>query len=424
MEFGFNKQKSIWEFLIEYEKFRSQKEKEGFDKTYIEEKCELFSGYEFTNEKYEKYWGGDKDYIDKHLGIAKYVEPIFREIRRRPHDRELYLSRMPSYALVQIVGACKNKFEDGKVSFTEADMAQSFIASADNIADHYFKEPEFTDSSDTIDVGKLISKYPDVIVTLGSKVVKTLTTPIPVNAKHIAVMEPASKQISVVQIHKNIVGNGLDREHLSYFDIHVFEAVMSLYENGNKKITLPMIYKMVMGRPDQRMTSSKIHDYKNSEIFEAVIKLLNYRVLHQGTSEYYSGHILNGSVHLINGQVVFTIAGESDCYKEMLQSSEVTKIPLDEVMIEDMSYSRIRIALKSYLLHEIVNVKDLGKRSISINIEAILDATMLEEKKHLSSFRKTQRENTILILNNFIKNGFISEYEIKGKLWTSAKIKW
>ena len=229
---------------------------------------------------------------------------------------------------------------------------------------------------------------------------------------------------------KNVVLSG--RKELEPFDRDVHDAIVSLYVGGNELITPQMIYQVLTGNPNVRLTGNR-----QKEISESITKCMFTRVdldASEDAKAYgfenlkYQGSLIAAEkiTAKLNGQVTeaLRVFRPPILYEYADKKNQIARFDI-KLLNTPVNKTREIITLQGYLQRRIVAMKGskLSKNILydtiysQIQIEAETDGAL---KKKKSKIREQIRE----ILNDWKAKEFIKDYkeETRGRELYSIKI--
>lgn len=229
---------------------------------------------------------------------------------------------------------------------------------------------------------------------------------------------------------KNVVLSG--RKELEPFDRDVHDAIVSLYVGGNELITPQMIYQVLTGNPNVRLTGNR-----QKEISESITKCMFTRVdldASEDAKAYgfenlkYQGSLIAAEkiTAKLNGQVTeaLRVFRPPILYEYADKKNQIARFDI-KLLNTPVNKTKEIITLQSYLQRRIVAMKGskLSKNILydtiysQIQIEAETDGAL---KKKKSKIREQIRE----ILNDWKAKEFIKDYkeETRGRELYSIKI--
>ena len=229
---------------------------------------------------------------------------------------------------------------------------------------------------------------------------------------------------------KNVVLSG--RKELEPFDRDVHDAIVSLYVGGNELITPQMIYQVLTGNPNVRLTGNR-----QKEISESITKCMFTRVdldASEDAKAYgfenlkYQGSLIAAEkiTAKLNGQVTeaLRVFRPPILYEYADKKNQIARFDI-KLLNTPVNKTKEIITLQGYLQRRIVAMKGskLSKNILydtiysQIQIEAETDGAL---KKKKSKIREQIRE----ILNDWKAKEFIKDYkeETRGRELYSIKI--
>ena len=235
---------------------------------------------------------------------------------------------------------------------------------------------------------------------------------------------PTGKQLSVItgKTPNNIVYYQLDFDDnitfsktLSQYDKRICSAVASLYNAGNKIVTLTQIYKVATGKNNRPNSSQlkKINDAlskmrKTTIFINTKFEGLNY----PNQDLIYDGNVIafDRVTHTFNGclaEAAIRILSEPPLIKFARDRKQITTINV-KYLNTPVNQTELSLSIEDYLIQRIAHAKK-GKLSKKILLKTMyqdIGISNNKDKKH-KAFLKLDP-----ILKYYKESGFISDYEI------------
>lgn len=91
--------------------------------------------------------------------------------------------------------------------------------------------------------------------------------------------EPQTGKVRLFWLRKDS-----EPQRLDIFDLAVYEAIISIYEAGNISMTLPIIYRVMIGKTSFKTSPKKMI----SRINGSILKMLNHEIMIQTPEQHFS----------------------------------------------------------------------------------------------------------------------------------------
>ena len=221
---------------------------------------------------------------------------------------------------------------------------------------------------------------------------------------------------------------------LTHFDREILCAASSLYEAGNNFITPKMIYQALSGNnKDVKMTPAM-----RNEIIKSIDKLMGTTIEINASAEMQAGwrqeaeyksallpckRVSKKDIR-INGQEVIDciqILGSSPLYDYAKGINQISRASID-MLNAPVNNTPENITLKGYLLRTITSMKNpKSKLKPVIRYDTIYEYLGIENTD--SKTKKRVRDRTKEILNFWVNEGLITDFEEEKEGKTFEKIK-
>jgi hypothetical protein len=214
---------------------------------------------------------------------------------------------------------------------------------------------------------------------------------------------------------------------LNAYDREVHAAVVTLYAEGNEFITNQMIYRVITGDPNSRLSENQANEIEKS-LNRCRTSLVKIDCSEERKYNYdhnlefsYSDNLLaaEGWGVKLNGQFVscLRIKNTPVLYRYALAKKQVATIPI-KLLNSPVVKTKEIIMLQGYLSRRIARMKNSKSTSRNIKYETLYSELKAEEKTSSpNSLRNKQaklRKHTKIILDHWRKEKYIKSYrEVK-----------
>ena len=219
---------------------------------------------------------------------------------------------------------------------------------------------------------------------------------------------------------------GIAINRLEPEDRQVLDAIVTVWENGERTTTIQTLYQIITKNPRSRITPEK-----EEELLNRLRKLsLSYiKINAQAESAYYGGKLkdqIEGTIisisidtSYVNGALTFNTVhildlDRSPVYRYAKIKKQIASIPLKYLDTKSANKNRETTRIEDYLIDRIESIENTGS---TILMRAIFDSAGIykEDFKDFKDKRKRTIKKIISILDGYVSTGYISSYKVNSK---------
>ena len=218
---------------------------------------------------------------------------------------------------------------------------------------------------------------------------------------------------------------GIAINRLEPEDRQVLDAIVTVWENGERTTTIQTIYRIITKNPDSRLTPEKEEEILNrlrklslsyikidataeSVYYESLRKKIEGSIISISIeTDYVNGALTHNAIHILD-------LDRSPIYQYAKIKNQIASIPLRYLDTKTTNKNRETTLIEDCLIDKIESIEHTGN---TILITTIFEAAGIHEEDHKNF--KVKRNRTIKkirdILDGYIGTGYIKGYTINQK---------
>lgn len=219
---------------------------------------------------------------------------------------------------------------------------------------------------------------------------------------------------------------GIALNRLEPEDRQVLDAIVTVWENGERTTTIQTIYQIITKNPRSRLTPEK-----EEELLNRLRKLsLSYiKINASEESQYYGGQLkdqMEGTIisitldtSYVNGALTYNTVHildleKSPVYRYAKIKKQIAAVPFKYLDTKSANKNRETTLIEDCLIDKIESIEHTGD---TILIRTILDAAGIHEEGQKDFKKKRQRtiKKITAILDGYVSTGYIISYKINAK---------
>ena len=219
---------------------------------------------------------------------------------------------------------------------------------------------------------------------------------------------------------------GIAINRLEPEDRQVLDAIVTVWENGERTTTIQTIYQIITKNPRSRLTPEK-----EEELLNRLRKLsLSYIKINAAEESQYYGGVLKDQMEgtiisitldtsYVNGALTYNTVhildlDRSPVYRYAKIKKQIAAVPFKYLDTKSANKNRETTLIEDCLIDKIESIEHTGD---TILIRTILDSAGIHEEGQKDFKKKRQRtlKKIQAILDGYITTGYITSYTINSK---------